>query len=680
MEKKFLGQLVRFGLVMRKLFFVAISAGCLSNLSAMMADGPIIVLRSVPASIGVPSVLNVAQPRGFMLRLGTSFKAMNTWCRQYPKEAAALGACGVALTGLVALGHLCFAISDYGRATLKDAYRTDKRRLVRYLEWWNAYLLARDRRKFIKACVRENAPIERIRFLVERGEWHYGFSRSIAKPISLAVRAGRLDVVTLLINSLPAGIDISDVVNWQDSDGNLPLYYAVDRNDLPMIGYLQGKGALISTNIPEGLKSAAYRDNDRKLKVFLKAGVSGLVVGKNIIEFGSADLLKIFGQDGNVISAADLFALFRYTAEVGYAISEKEMCQKVQALVEDLGMDLKFTDNDQCTALHYAAEHSRMKDVIKYLLSKGGDVDAKDGDGLTPLHHAIKCKQLRAFKALCKHGKPDFGIETRDGLNYLEYLKKAKINFSGYSVDYREMKRILKGKLGVAGGTVNKDAFILFGGNVSGMGFAFKKMSMTYHPDKLLEKEYKEFYGIINAILVAGKNFLPTYSGVVPKECEVGKENQINPYSNFKTPILDQCAKEYQKTLTDLLAGNDQASSAILKGLLNDELPLTKSMVLVFYIMNHLKAKSLLLSQLYLPVFIKYADKVRNELKCKVGESYFNVFDDLEKAYFAVITQRLAKASLGVRKKAREVVEKFVKDESSFKDHERIVALFDLLK
>jgi len=64
---------------------------------------------------------------------------------------------------------------------------------------------------------------------------------------------------------------------------------------------------------------------------------------------------------------------------------------KVKHLVEakkfDVNFDLSF-ENGTMKPLHFASYHGQA-DIVKYLISKGVDVNARDSFGNTPLYHAI---------------------------------------------------------------------------------------------------------------------------------------------------------------------------------------------------------------------------------------------------------------------------------------------------
>ncbi|KAL3890715.1 hypothetical protein ACJMK2_003077 [Sinanodonta woodiana] len=63
-----------------------------------------------------------------------------------------------------------------------------------------------------------------------------------------------------------------------------------------------------------------------------------------------------------------------------------------------------------CTMLHLAAHRGDLK-IIKFLISKGANVEALDGNGNTPAHYAAARKNKRAFRLLEEHGANVSGIE-----------------------------------------------------------------------------------------------------------------------------------------------------------------------------------------------------------------------------------------------------------------------------
>jgi ankyrin repeat protein len=67
--------------------------------------------------------------------------------------------------------------------------------------------------------------------------------------------------------------------------------------------------------------------------------------------------------------------------------TQQDAIAAIQMLI-DLGIDVNVKANDGRTALHGAALQG-YNDVIKFLASKGADVNAKDAKGFTPLDTAL---------------------------------------------------------------------------------------------------------------------------------------------------------------------------------------------------------------------------------------------------------------------------------------------------
>ena len=67
------------------------------------------------------------------------------------------------------------------------------------------------------------------------------------------------------------------------------------------------------------------------------------------------------------------------------------------------GEDVNAKDNNGVSPLHYAVYYGE-KEVAELLIAKGADVNAKDEDAETPLDNAIMCKHPETADLLRKHG------------------------------------------------------------------------------------------------------------------------------------------------------------------------------------------------------------------------------------------------------------------------------------
>ena len=70
--------------------------------------------------------------------------------------------------------------------------------------------------------------------------------------------------------------------------------------------------------------------------------------------------------------------------------------EQVKSLVEAGGVDLEETDRYNRTVLHWAAIANA--ELIPTLLAKGADIEARDGSGMTPLHHAVSARNTAAVE------------------------------------------------------------------------------------------------------------------------------------------------------------------------------------------------------------------------------------------------------------------------------------------
>lgn len=85
-------------------------------------------------------------------------------------------------------------------------------------------------------------------------------------------------------------------------------------------------------------------------------------------------------------------------------------------------VDVNATNERRQTAMHlailrsdkYGSEQEYLK-IVKLLLEANADVDAKDSDGRTPMHYAVKYFNSDARELLLREGNPDVGIRDVNG-------------------------------------------------------------------------------------------------------------------------------------------------------------------------------------------------------------------------------------------------------------------------
>lgn len=82
----------------------------------------------------------------------------------------------------------------------------------------------------------------------------------------------------------------------------------------------------------------------------------------------------------------------------------------------------KYTPNSSdpngFTPIHAAASYGNIE-LLKYLLTNGGNPNIQDSDGDTPLHH---CESLDVIKLLINEFNANYRLKNNDGLNVKDYF------------------------------------------------------------------------------------------------------------------------------------------------------------------------------------------------------------------------------------------------------------------
>jgi hypothetical protein len=114
--------------------------------------------------------------------------------------------------------------------------------------------------------------------------------------------------------------------------------------------------------------------------------------------FRTADLLRHNGADPNVQEGEFKSTPFHCAAYL-------EKFQVVQKLIE-YGVDINARDGEGYTPLYWASSGSHFKDgsVIRLLLERGADVNRRSDSGFTPLHAASANEALEIMRLLVEHG------------------------------------------------------------------------------------------------------------------------------------------------------------------------------------------------------------------------------------------------------------------------------------
>jgi E3 ubiquitin-protein ligase mind-bomb len=85
----------------------------------------------------------------------------------------------------------------------------------------------------------------------------------------------------------------------------------------------------------------------------------------------------------------------------------------VKELLKRDDVDVNLKDNNNVTALHYAAGWKNIPgNLLTKILEKSADVNAQDKDGWTTLHYAIKGENRTAVEELLKRDNVDFNLKN----------------------------------------------------------------------------------------------------------------------------------------------------------------------------------------------------------------------------------------------------------------------------
>ncbi|XP_076288512.1 transient receptor potential cation channel subfamily A member 1-like [Lasioglossum baleicum] len=223
-----------------------------------------------------------------------------------------------------------------------------------------------------------------------------------------AVKQHKVAVAQLLIN-------YGANVNFKNNLGDTPIVYAIENSDTEMAKLLLTNGADIKDN-PNLLCTAAGNGSLQMVEDLLKHGadvnmLNSSICGKDLTPLHSA--VKKYQ-----VEVAQL--LIDYGANVNFKDDHGDtpiVCAiengdtEMTKLLLTNGADIKDNPNLLCTA----AGNGSLK-IVEDQLKYGADVNilnsSRFGRDLTPLHSAVKGKQMEMAKLLIKYGA---NVNVKDG-------------------------------------------------------------------------------------------------------------------------------------------------------------------------------------------------------------------------------------------------------------------------
>jgi len=256
---------------------------------------------------------------------------------------------------------------------------------------------------------------EIVELLIEKGaDINASDGRREATPLLIAARSGHADVVELLIAK---GAD----VNVPDNQGLTPLAMAKQGKHTEVVNVLRQHGAVetlhaaIASGDIDEVKRLISQGADINAKN--ENGQTPLLLALNSNQMDVAELLVARGADVEAIDDRTGKALL---------LSVGGRKERVEFLLSK-GANIETKDGNGLTLLQLMAAYSNQKDyldVIELLLEKGADIETRGYADCTPLQTVAEAGRKEAAELLLAHGaKVDAAPSKFYGTTYHQAMR-----------------------------------------------------------------------------------------------------------------------------------------------------------------------------------------------------------------------------------------------------------------
>ncbi len=143
----------------------------------------------------------------------------------------------------------------------------------------------------------------------------------------------------------------------------------------------------------------------------------------------TVDIDPIDNQETSHDSAEDVDDI---SMKAVYATSENDVALINELIASGLDVNQLDTEMSNNTLLHIAAIHGS-DDVAKLLLEKGANVDARNQDGYSPIHFALRNENVSTAQIFLDHGA-DVNQSDKHGNTLLHYAAQYKLVDFAYNL------------------------------------------------------------------------------------------------------------------------------------------------------------------------------------------------------------------------------------------------------